>query len=404
MPSVFGWVDYDPHERDRMTRILALFSEREARDELGIGAIRDCISDRLFPGTNTIMTRLRYMFFVPWVYRQLEQDGTSSAEVSRRARRLQTALVQPLLDKDEEGVLGRLARGELKRLPGSVYWAPLVSWGIYSRDEAQEDYHRGFDSRRAARALPRAEGDDMSNDQRQAWHPALPAAPETFPAGITFDLRSDEASFLRDRIAEKHSGSLLAWLVFRPGVVPDNSFVWEHPDLAAMSAAHRELLEHAQLFSESIYGAAILYNLMLAEVANRDDSRIEHDEHLRDWVRYLAEHRRTSALSQWNLSRFWELTRGQGHTISERSRVFVTQWLTLTSDGTLKSLNAPAARQLVRERERSLKKARSRFDNHRARDQWAGAAGLNRLDFRWGVTKRLLRDLLTGLEANHAPT
>lgn len=42
-----------------MHRILAQFKERDTRDELGLGSLRDAIADLLFPGTSTIQTRLR---------------------------------------------------------------------------------------------------------------------------------------------------------------------------------------------------------------------------------------------------------------------------------------------------------------------------------------------------------
>ena len=45
---------------------------RRSRDELGLGAVRDSIADHLFPGTSTIQTRLRYMLFIPWLFRTLE--------------------------------------------------------------------------------------------------------------------------------------------------------------------------------------------------------------------------------------------------------------------------------------------------------------------------------------------
>ncbi len=63
--SSLAWIDFDEAERQRAQRIMALFQERETRDELGLGAIRDSIADHLFPGTSTIQTRLRYMLFIP---------------------------------------------------------------------------------------------------------------------------------------------------------------------------------------------------------------------------------------------------------------------------------------------------------------------------------------------------
>ena len=52
--------------RPRTLHILLLFQEKDSREELGLVAIRDSFADSLFPGTSTIQTRLRYMFFVPW--------------------------------------------------------------------------------------------------------------------------------------------------------------------------------------------------------------------------------------------------------------------------------------------------------------------------------------------------
>ena len=64
--SSLAWIDFDEAERQRAQRIMSLFQERESRDELGLGGIRDSIADHLFPGTSTIQTRLRYMLFIPW--------------------------------------------------------------------------------------------------------------------------------------------------------------------------------------------------------------------------------------------------------------------------------------------------------------------------------------------------
>ena len=70
--SSLAWIDFDEAERQRAQRIMALFQERETRDELGLGGIRDSIADQLFPGTSTIQTRLRYMLFIPWLFQMLE--------------------------------------------------------------------------------------------------------------------------------------------------------------------------------------------------------------------------------------------------------------------------------------------------------------------------------------------
>ncbi|HYM89663.1 MAG TPA: DUF6361 family protein, partial [Nitrospiraceae bacterium] len=130
--ATLTWLDHDTTDRDRMNRILALFRERDTRDELGIGSIRDLLADELFPGTSTIQTQLRYMLFVPWIYQILEQKRRDKKTFADEARRLEVAIVKALIGSgdDTAGVFGKRAGGGLKRLPSSVYWAGLGMWQI----------------------------------------------------------------------------------------------------------------------------------------------------------------------------------------------------------------------------------------------------------------------------------
>ena len=74
--SDLSWIDFSQKDRRRMLDVVALFRERDTRDELGIGSIRDAFADILFPGTSTIQTRVRYMLFVPWIYLRREKYET----------------------------------------------------------------------------------------------------------------------------------------------------------------------------------------------------------------------------------------------------------------------------------------------------------------------------------------
>ncbi len=129
-----------------MNRILALFRERDTRDELGIGIIRDLVADELFPGTSTIQTRLRYMLFVPWIYQRLEKKHPDRKAFAEEARRLEVAIVKALATSDDTvGVFGKRAGGGLKRLPSSVYWAGLGMWEIRRFQGSQESYHSAIE-------------------------------------------------------------------------------------------------------------------------------------------------------------------------------------------------------------------------------------------------------------------
>jgi hypothetical protein len=97
MGSTLSWLDHDIRAADRSMRLLHLFKESEARDEFGIGGIRDAISDQLFPGTSTLHTRLRYVFFLPWLYSQLEERRTSSLKYQDAGKQSEGQLLQMLI-------------------------------------------------------------------------------------------------------------------------------------------------------------------------------------------------------------------------------------------------------------------------------------------------------------------
>ena len=48
-PAVIAWLDYSQADQRRAREIVAMFSQAESRDELGLGQIRDALSDTLFP-------------------------------------------------------------------------------------------------------------------------------------------------------------------------------------------------------------------------------------------------------------------------------------------------------------------------------------------------------------------
>jgi len=175
--SSLAWIDFDEAERQRAQRKLALFQERETRDELGLGGIRDSIADHLFPGTSTIQTRPRYMLFVPWLFRRLESRETTTAQLADEGRRLETTLMGSLLAGGETiGVIGREAGSRLKRLPSSVYWAGLGAWGVRRFPGSIDSL---FETLVGRDRLRRARGEGSADAEVHAlWHPRMPDPPE----------------------------------------------------------------------------------------------------------------------------------------------------------------------------------------------------------------------------------
>ncbi|MBM4372060.1 MAG: hypothetical protein FJ098_10430 [Deltaproteobacteria bacterium] len=206
-----------------------------------------------------------------------------------------------------------------------------------------------------------------------------------------FALRAEEAQFLRDRLVETHPECLLAHLVLHCEPA-DVAFPWQHPDWAGFTPDHRELMEHARLFSEVMHGAALLYNLALAEQAGRTELADEHREALGRW----GEATDRAAVRGWSLDRLWVLTTAPGVTISQPTRRFVETWVAQVRAKPGSLADGDDARDLIRRRERALKGAHSRFSNQRALDQWSGYSGTGRLVYRWPTAKTFHQDLHAG--------
>ncbi len=403
MTATLTWLDHDSAERERMNRILALFRERDTRDELGIGVIRDLIADEFFPGTSTIQTRLRYMLFVPWIYQKLETEEWESQAFPSEARKREVALVAVLSRSDDTaGVFGKLAGGALQRLPSSVYWAGLGIWNIRKFNGSQEQYQDALDdiykarkSRRrdAEQSRQRGETDDIdAGILKITWHPKIPKQPDGFPKDVTVRLRKEEAEFIQDQIATTHPQSLLARMIFLP--YPNVGFPWEHPSLTSFTAEQRELLHHADLLSKMIYGAAILYNLMLSELKHSSQLVRARQADGREWLSSLDR----QALNKWNLDWVIPLAFNHHQVVSPHTLDFCRRWLDIVRDTGSSIMQDKTARALIKSREMRLKGVRSRFSNARALDQWRGAAGLSRMDYRWSTVRRFIQDLRDALD------
>ena len=157
-----------------------------------------------------------------------------------------------------------------------------------------------------------------------------------------------------------------------------------------------EELDHAQNFSETMHGAALLYNLMLAREKESKDLIEAYEEWLAEWWEELKQ--RSEELGRWNRSRLWALLAAWQARVTPPTHSFVETWLSATlarSGGSKPILSDPGFLNLIREREKSLKRARARLGNPRALDLWNGRSGAGQLDYRWGrPVRKMLDDLL----------
>ena len=407
MPSNLSWIDYDSRAREQTLQIFSQFQQKESRDELGLGGIRDSIADQLFPGTSTIQTRLRYMFFIPWIYQSVEENSKNFHNYSKKTDKQERNLITQLSKaNDNTGAIGIKNPRKLKRLPSSVYWSGLKRWGILLKPCSQEVYHRlmeetgkvklNYSSRTLnVNATERGQQDKISNANKN-WNPQLPSQPSSFPLKTNFSLTLKEAKFIQNQINETCGDSLLSHLA-KNYYKHESKFPWGYPKYAKFSEHHKLLLNHARLFSEVMYGAMLLYNLLLVNECDGDipEDIPNYEVEFQEWLNSLS----IRKVKAWDIAEFWNLTTGHGYKISPKTKEFVRTWVELIKIKPQKLESSDYAYNLIKNREIKCKgENSSRFCNSEARKQWSGKSGYKRLDYRWYTVQCLLSDLSNGLK------
>lgn len=403
MASSFGWLDFSDRDRQRAMDVVDLFREEDTRDELGIGVIRDAIADRLFPGTSTIQTRVRYFLFLPWVFTRFRPKDTTDERFATRSRQLQDRLRKSLVAGGETlGVIGYQAGASVQRLPSSVYWQGLRRWGILRFAGSESDYRRELARLQLLGERPKNDdGEPLGGDPGTLWDPSMPGVPDGWLDAAEFALPVHEAEYLRHRLEMAAPNSLLTHFVHVGIEASEADFAWDHLPPESLPKTLQEDLEHARNFSESMHGAALLYNLMLSEEKDRDDWVDDYSAAIGEWWQLRS--KRGLALASWDRPRFWSLLASWHARVRPPAHAFVEQWLegidqAHSPEGIIENAKL---RSLVKSRERTLKGPRARLGNHRALDLWRGSSGSVQLDYRWrNPVNSMVTDIVVGLRSN----
>ena len=397
-PAVLAWLDYSEADQRRAREIVRMFSQPESRDELGLGQIRDAISGTLFPGTSVLLTRARYLLFVPWFYREgarLRRQGSQlSSWVDTQERRLIGALRN---GGDSSGLIGGVVGEQVQNLPSTIYWNSLRRFGILRHDGTPTQI-AGL--RQVSRPL-----DDTTEFVERSdavWDPSMPGPPEDFFAltSCDFTLTRDEATWLAERIGQAAPDTLLEFLVEKGSRRPDVAqFAWDDNEVNAAMGQVRDAVNEARRFAVAMHGAALLYNVLLAERAE-ELGMTRHDgqrDYFADLLDQWSGEVQASDLGSWNLEGLWALVMEQGRQASPLTYRFVTDWVNLVRSPSGRELASDqTARNVIREREIHQKRGQARLTNDRLMRQWGGASGSGRLNFRWPVVARLLNDIADG--------
>jgi hypothetical protein len=409
--SFLGWIDHDAAQEDAILRALGAANGHDARDELGLGTIRDSFADLFFPGLSTIQQRVRYFLFVQWCC----EEAASQIDAGRILSKLRTneeTLIHSLKHLGErQGVIGIVSQEDLERMPSEIYWNGLMVLGMRRASGSRQRWARQVAAARSAARTDNLMEDGSKVSIDLGFDLDRPPPPKGFPKvdNLDFTLSGDEAAFLRTRLTDAcvdpsrhgHEYNLFGTFL-RHRRRTHAQTPWEHPRMINLKPEARDMLLLAAAFAQIMHGAVILYNVCVSrlmppsDVATRTLS--SHVTALSDWLKELNP-ANVSLLSRRipELAALGTMTR---HRIDQQAISFARRWTQLCEEPE-KLLDNSAANRLVSDREVFLKASSgtSRIRFSKQRDRWGGESGSQQMDFRWRTARSCLNDLATPADA-----
>lgn len=419
--SRFTWLDYDEEQARRANELIKALSESETVDSIGVGSIRDGFAGLLFPGTSTVQTRVRYFLLVPWALQHVaRRRPRDRAQYVRFLREAEAATIEQLIDGSPMGtlgIIGRERRERTQRMPSSIYWASIGRWGIrLDRDLTLTGFR---DWALSPRSRDLIDGDSADGLGYLVFD-EIPSPPEGFPdVPMSMLPTVEEAGYLLGRMRETRLGghspeswvqdpgpSLLALVARQPELAGLPAF-WDIPD-ALLTDDLRALVHHARMFSLVMQGARLRYVQLLFDAQRRSglpesSGHADLELFVRGWLADASAQRH--AIRRWDaeLPAMFELLARHGVAVGDPTRLFVRSWSSMVSTDLDAAMKDSRSANLVRSREEALKAPHHRLGNPSALRNWDGSLfGSSPLDYRWGISSRLIQDCRLGIEASDA--
>jgi hypothetical protein len=422
-PLQIGWIDFSNQEKEHILDILKSLKEDGAVDELGIGVIRDCFSDKLFPGFSTLYTRAKYLVLIPYIF-EVVKNATfeSERDVIKSIRELEFEMVEPLYKsitkKDIKyygsygGVMGAMkwkGRHEaLVRMPSAIYWNGLHKYGILTKDITfVQACNLIFNNRDEILSNDKRKKNDQElNDDnppvQQLFHmpPNSNGMTKSKLKDMKIELTTNEQEFLKKQIknSSRMQNSLTLWLLNHKASIADtmsqfgDKKVYDFNSLDYKKINNNDLAKDvnlAQQFSRFIYGPEVLYNILLYEDAKKDtykDIRSKLEQEYKDW---------THEVQSGEFNKFNNVLKNDIPKICENHRVGKTlKFLTAIYEVLVVNKNRNAAEELIRKREVDIKKGRAKIGNPDKYPPNNNFLGTYQLSYRYNETVNIIHEIL----------
>ena len=426
MESQIGWIDFSPKDRNRVKRFMDIMGMGGVVDELGIGMIRDAMSNKLFPGFSTLYTRAKYFFITPYILLDKEKKQTkrqSGLDYFRNAEvdtnRIINRYYESHPEKSDESYFGKEKKdGNLKRQPSEIYWNGIQHLHLLesegSLDQFLSDRHSLMDE-----LLSSDRGDDSAKEQGEnhmtvSENVSYDSNWRQFITDNGLRLTRTEAETLRDRLQLYSKDSLPASLVAnetlwsayksaseayrRSQYLDDNAFIYFVKSSYGMISNEelRKNLIKAHDMALFLHGAHIAYNIKLWSKVNDSDEIIDQ---LRsqgiEWMGDLS-----GRMIDFSGFQIDDCIRGTN--LKTPTRNFLNQIQILIKNNSDWTQIESELCSLVELQEKWNKKSKSRFVKiekgqvieDMSKQQWLG---LSLINYRYMSTLSVIKDIYDGL-------
>ncbi len=409
--SSLGWIDFSDNDRQKVLKVIELLKGEGTVDELGIGVIRNALSDAMFPGITTIMTRAKYYFIVPRILHEFMIVRPARINAKEYLRREENEIMNFLAKKydysEDEKIMGisiaKQNRGlpankweELQRKPSVIYWNALRGYRFYNGELSLSNLLDLIDSKskpNSAYSYIPTEG-ETSND-KDAELPesffSLPDHPKKWKEKIAIELTPTEANFLKHRIMDEYPESLLAKILKTKGATNDflksDSFedMCDMPFVNQLPAANHNILYTAKGFWKILFGAHIRFNILLHKKTQGNKEFLKEAEgYWKDWVSDMKQFKWGS----FDRTLLWIMTKGNSR-VKGYTETFVNNWIDLIEQ---KQFDTSKLDALVLKQESDNKKSRSKLKTDHD-DYYAGWVGISDMGFRFRNAKVIVKDI-----------
>jgi len=411
--SSLGWIDFSDNDRQKVLKVIELLKGEGTVDELGIGVIRNSLSDAMFPGITTIMTRAKYYFIVPRILHDFIINKPAKISAKEYLRRNENDIMNFLSVQnkfeDNIGIIGiSVAKQnkdlppnkweELQRKPSAIYWNAIGQNGfkIYKGDlslaNLLEAMNRKSKPDSAYTYIP-TEGEtanDRDAENTESYF-SLPDHPKDWQKNVSITLTAIEADFLKHRILDQFPESLLANIIKTKNATKDflksGSFVdmCDMPFINQLPANNIAIVYTAKSFWDIMYGAHIRFNVLLHQKSQGNKDYLKDAQGL--WKVWVAE------MKSFDWQRFdhdlmWDLTKEHSK-VKRHTEVFVNKWIDLIQN---KDFNTLKLDGLVLKQEGDNKMSRSKLKIEHD-DYYEDWVGISNMDFRYRNAKVIIKDI-----------